>query len=322
VARTVWTTTRHTVSRSRSVRLVPKGLSQVDVSLMRGPAYRSVSPNILRVTVSASRSPTPQPHVRVTLEPNQPAPVVVRTRSLSPLPPANTGSLHHTGTRAIVSPSINGRRFISRTSSPGFVQPPAPPHCSQPQLRAPSIERFTVSFSPATSPCRSPTPRPVPRPSPVVSPREVRRVYFHPTMSTTSTPNSSLVRLRRLDTSTPWGFRLNGGAEYGQPLYIHHVTSRSIAHRVGLHAGDAILQVGVTPTNGMTHLAAKSEILRAGNELDFIIQRGAVHLTHTVSSSQPSSQVMTTSAPHWTGPAQDPGVQSRSFLLLQKELGV
>ena len=51
------------------------------------------------------------------------------------------------------------------------------------------------------------------------------------------------------------------------------MTGRSLAQRAGLQAGDAILQIGDVPTNGMTHLGAKSEILRAGNELDFIIQR-------------------------------------------------
>ena len=51
------------------------------------------------------------------------------------------------------------------------------------------------------------------------------------------------------------------------------MTVNSIAQRVGLRPGDAILQIGNNPTQGMGHSQAKMEILRAGNELDFIIQR-------------------------------------------------
>ena len=33
-----------------------------------------------------------------------------------------------------------------------------------------------------------------------------------------------LIRLRRRDTSTPWGFRMNGGVEFNQPLFIQRVS--------------------------------------------------------------------------------------------------
>ncbi len=51
------------------------------------------------------------------------------------------------------------------------------------------------------------------------------------------------------------------------------VTPNSLAHRCGMRPGDAVLQIGTTPTQGMGHQEAKSEILRAGNDLDFIVQR-------------------------------------------------
>ena len=198
---------------------------------------RSVSPATVRVTVSRSPSPQP-PQLRVTYQPTPaPAPVVVRTRvrSLSPLPTVRsraTGSLTHTGTRVIVSPSITGtagrRRYIARCTSPcptpvvlQTYQPPAP-------VRAPSIERFQVTLgSPCPSPSavvvRSPSPCPVPKP-PVSSPRIIRKLQACPTMSA----DSNLVCLRRNDTATAWGFRLNGGAEYGQPLYIYKVSLKNI----------------------------------------------------------------------------------------------
>ena len=31
------------------------------------------------------------------------------------------------------------------------------------------------------------------------------------------------VKLRRMDTSQPWGFRMRGGAQQGIPLTIEHV---------------------------------------------------------------------------------------------------
>lgn len=36
--------------------------------------------------------------------------------------------------------------------------------------------------------------------------------------------NTYLIRLRRYDTSTPWGFRLNGGADLGIPLHVQKVS--------------------------------------------------------------------------------------------------
>lgn len=51
------------------------------------------------------------------------------------------------------------------------------------------------------------------------------------------------------------------------------VTAGSIAHRAGLMPGDALLQIGPEPTEGMTHEQAKMEIIRAGNDLDFIVHR-------------------------------------------------
>ncbi|KAI0236260.1 PDZ and LIM domain protein Zasp [Lamellibrachia satsuma] len=87
---------------------------------------------------------------------------------------------------------------------------------------------------------------------------------------------SCAIKLRRLNTSTPWGFRMNGGAEYGQPLYIQKVTQNSMAAKAGLQPGDGILAIGMSETANMSHNQAKMEIIRAGNDVDFIIQRNVV----------------------------------------------
>lgn len=140
------------------------------------------------------------------------------------------------------------------------------------------------------------------------------------------------VQLRRHDTGTPWGFRMNGGAEYGQPLYIQKVNPYSLAHKCGLQPGDGILQIGSCPTRGMLHETAKMEIIRAGNDVDFIVQRNVMPtsepnlppLSPTRAAPEPPagprSQVVHDSA-SWRGvPVQDPNAQSRSFKMLQQQL--
>ena len=45
----------------------------------------------------------------------------------------------------------------------------------------------------------------------------------------------SLVQLRRSNTSVPWGFRMNGGVDFSQPLYVQKV--RFLFSAVNLHLG-------------------------------------------------------------------------------------
>ncbi|ELU06857.1 hypothetical protein CAPTEDRAFT_228542 [Capitella teleta] len=152
---------------------------------------------------------------------------------------------------------------------------------------------------------------------------------------------TALVQLRRYDTSTPWGFRMNGGLEFGQPLYIQKVSPGSPSCKAGLRSADVILQIGQSPTQGMSHQQAKMEIIRAGNDVDFIVQRDGFAVPHPTGDQQ--SPVMHTPhahsqphypphgshpdsgvvhEPHWRngGALQDPSAQSMSFKMLQHEL--
>jgi len=86
------------------------------------------------------------------------------------------------------------------------------------------------------------------------------------------------VRLKRTDTGTPWGFRLQGGKDFNTPLSVQKVTEKSVAKRSGLKEGDAILYIGKTKADGFDHEQAKMEIIRNGNELEFVVQRGAVKI--------------------------------------------
>ena len=51
------------------------------------------------------------------------------------------------------------------------------------------------------------------------------------------------------------------------------VNPQSLAQKAGLQPGDALLQIGDNSTEGMAHEQAKMEIIRSGNELDFVVQR-------------------------------------------------
>lgn len=37
-----------------------------------------------------------------------------------------------------------------------------------------------------------------------------------------------VLQLRRYDTSQPWGFRMQGGADFGMPIYIAQVSNLQV----------------------------------------------------------------------------------------------
>ncbi|XP_041377706.1 PDZ and LIM domain protein 3-like [Gigantopelta aegis] len=86
-----------------------------------------------------------------------------------------------------------------------------------------------------------------------------------------------LVKLRRYDTSQPWGFKMQGGADFGLPLFIAQVSPKGIAGTAGLMDGDGILKICRTLVTGWTHDRAKAEMIRTGNDLDLTVQRGMVN---------------------------------------------
>lgn len=88
----------------------------------------------------------------------------------------------------------------------------------------------------------------------------------------------SLLQLRRPNTGSPWGFRLQGGVDFSTPLSVQVVQPGSISEQCGLKSGDAILSINGVNTDQLTHEHAKQEIVRAGCDIDFIIQRGAVQI--------------------------------------------
>ena len=56
------------------------------------------------------------------------------------------------------------------------------------------------------------------------------------------------------------------------------VQPSSVAETAGLQAGDGILQINGAATETLEHDKAKGEIIRAGNDIVFLVQRYAVCL--------------------------------------------
>uniref|UniRef100_A0A2C9JGX1 PDZ and LIM domain protein Zasp n=1 Tax=Biomphalaria glabrata TaxID=6526 RepID=A0A2C9JGX1_BIOGL len=81
-------------------------------------------------------------------------------------------------------------------------------------------------------------------------------------------------KLERTDSSTPWGFRMQGGKDFSSPLTIQKVNPGSLASKCGLQVGDIILKIGNTSTAELRHKEAQSTILDCGNHLDLLLQRG------------------------------------------------
>ncbi|XP_015178742.1 PREDICTED: uncharacterized protein LOC107067603 [Polistes dominula] len=81
------------------------------------------------------------------------------------------------------------------------------------------------------------------------------------------------VKLSRFDGS-PWGFRLQGGKDFGTPLIVQKVNGGSPAEAAGLRAGDAVIKVNSTEMYNLRHKDAQDVIVRAGNNFEITVQRG------------------------------------------------
>nr|XP_046180274.1 PDZ and LIM domain protein 3-like isoform X1 [Oncorhynchus gorbuscha] len=76
-----------------------------------------------------------------------------------------------------------------------------------------------------------------------------------------------------LDGPAPWGFRLNGGKDFNQPLTITRVTPGSKASLANLCPGDIILAIEGVSTECMTHSEAQNKIKDPASQLGLKIER-------------------------------------------------
>jgi len=75
---------------------------------------------------------------------------------------------------------------------------------------------------------------------------------------------------------TPWGFRLQGGKDFAQPLCIQKLNAGSVAATAGVEAGDAIVSIGGRDALVMRHKEAQDAIVKAGERFDLVVQRGSI----------------------------------------------
>ncbi|XP_023720196.1 PDZ and LIM domain protein Zasp isoform X7 [Cryptotermes secundus] len=81
------------------------------------------------------------------------------------------------------------------------------------------------------------------------------------------------IKLSRFD-ACPWGFRLQGGKDFGAPLLIQKVNGGSPAEKAGLQAGDAVIRVNDVELFNLRHKEAQDNIVKAGNNFELTVQRG------------------------------------------------
>uniref|UniRef100_A0A8C6LHF1 PDZ domain-containing protein n=1 Tax=Nothobranchius furzeri TaxID=105023 RepID=A0A8C6LHF1_NOTFU len=71
----------------------------------------------------------------------------------------------------------------------------------------------------------------------------------------------------------PWGFRLQGGKDFCQPLTISRLTDGGKAVKAGISIGDIILSISGISTEGMNHLEAQNKIKACTGHLSLTLQR-------------------------------------------------
>ncbi|KAL8559158.1 hypothetical protein ACOMHN_046206 [Nucella lapillus] len=131
--------------------------------------------------------------------------------------------------------------------------------------------------------------------------------------------NCVRVTMKRRDTSQPWGFRMTGGRDLGCFLHIAKVNPRSLSARFGLRAGDRLVMIEGLPAQHLNHGHAKAEILRAGNDLHLIVQRGAVPMAEEQDPMANRRSVVVEEKTEYRGD-DNPTSQSRTFYLLNQFL--
>ncbi|CAL8099080.1 unnamed protein product [Calicophoron daubneyi] len=85
--------------------------------------------------------------------------------------------------------------------------------------------------------------------------------------------------ITRPDPSVPWGFRIQGGRDFGQPLTVAAVTPGGLVSRYGLRPGCRITTIGGDPVSYMTHQQAQQAVIRCSNELVFETDESGVQMT-------------------------------------------
>jgi len=110
-------------------------------------------------------------------------------------------------------------------------------------------------------------------------------------------------RLYRDGLQTPWGFRLQGGKDFNQPLTVQRVFTGSPAEGE-LQRGDVIIKINNTDVGQLNHKEAQDIIKTPAGQLVLNIQRGQTRFSPVKSMQQ---------QPSFHAPAAPSGFRSVPF---------
>ncbi|XP_023037586.1 PDZ and LIM domain protein Zasp isoform X6 [Drosophila willistoni] len=112
-----------------------------------------------------------------------------------------------------------------------------------------------------------------------------------------SQPQLLQIKLSRFDAQ-PWGFRLQGGVDFAQPLLVQKVNAGSLSEQAGLLPGDAVIKINEVDVFNFRHKDAQDIVVRSGNNFVITVQRGGStwrpHVTPTGNVPQPNSPYLQT----------------------------
>uniref|UniRef100_UPI00358FE5F8 PDZ and LIM domain protein 7-like isoform X2 n=1 Tax=Myxine glutinosa TaxID=7769 RepID=UPI00358FE5F8 len=122
-----------------------------------------------------------------------------------------------------------------------------------------------------------------------------------------------------LSGSPPWGFRLQGGKDSGQPLSISRVAPGGRALRAGVPSGAVVLSLAGSPGSSLSLEQARDVVKASGNTLTMSLSRGSRAPPTHVARTPPGRRRLVTDTEDWrphTGTHQ-----SRSFRMLAELTG-
>nr|XP_057910995.1 PDZ and LIM domain protein 5b isoform X3 [Doryrhamphus excisus] len=100
--------------------------------------------------------------------------------------------------------------------------------------------------------------------------------------------------------SAPWGFRLQGGKDFGLPLTVSRLTDGGKAAKAKMSVGDIILSINGISTDSMNHLEAQNKIKSCSGNLSLTLQRAA---KGSSKASSPARVTAPTSQPNVPQPS-------------------
>lgn len=125
------------------------------------------------------------------------------------------------------------------------------------------------------------------------------------------------IAIARLDNTTPFGFKLIGGADFDVPLQVVKVIPGSIAEEVGMYLGDVIVRINDIPVSNMSYYDAHQLLAAVGNRFVLGILRAREippQQRAIVKEKTPSGDADFNSMPKpfWTPVSFTPGAPSQT----------